>query len=151
VTSGREARIDRIVRLRDERLKQAVRALEEARTLERNAAQEFAAALTGREQAETARRDLISIPAEILDFIEAEEWLRSSAIVEELAAMRLQKLRAQLDRALSRVTEARVKVRQLEQLKKRLEEQRRKKQSRIDRVLEDEIGQRVAQNQRGQR
>jgi hypothetical protein len=151
VSSGREARIDRIVRLRDERLKQAVHALEEARALERNAAHEFAGARSGREQAETARRDLISIPAEILDFIEAEEWLRSSAIVEELAAMRLQKLRVQLDRALAKVTEARVKVRQLEQLKKRLEEQRRKKQSRIDRVLEDEIGQRVAQSQRGQR
>jgi hypothetical protein len=151
VSSDREARIDRIVRLRDDRLKQAVRALEEARALERKAGHEMAIALGAREQAETARRELISTRADILDFIEAEEWLRSRTLVEELAARRLQKVRAQLDRALSRVTEARIKVRQLEQLKLRLEEQRRKKQSRIDRALEDEIGQRVAQSQRGQR
>jgi hypothetical protein len=149
--TGREARIDRIVRLRDERLKQAVRVLEESRALERKVAGEMAVALAAREQAETARRDLILIRADILDFIEAEEWLRSRAIAEEVATRRLAKARAQLERALSKVTEARVKVRQLEQLKIRLEEAKRRKQSRIDRALEDEIGQRVAQSQRGQR
>jgi hypothetical protein len=151
MSTEREARIDRIIRLRDERLKQAVRALEEARALERKAGHEMSVALSAREQAETARRELISTRSDILDFIEAEEWLRSRTLVEELAARRLQKMRAQLDRALSRVAEARIKVRQLEQLKLRLEEQRRKKQNRIDRALEDEVGQRVAQSQRGQR
>jgi len=149
--SDREARIDRIVRLRDERLKQAVRVLEESRLVERRVQGEMLIALTAREQAETARRELPLIRADILDFIEAEEWLRSRTIAEELAAMRLQKARAILDRALAKVNEARMKVRQLEQLKKRLEEQRRKKQSRAERVLEDEIGQRLAQSQRGQR
>jgi hypothetical protein len=149
--SGREARIQRIVRLRDDRLKQAVRVLEEARLLERRVAGEFAVALGEREQAETARRDLISMRADILDFIEAEEWLRSRSIVEEIATRRLRQVRAQLDRALARVAEARIKVRQLEQLALRLEEQRRRKQSRIERAQEDEIGQRVAQSQRGQR
>jgi hypothetical protein len=151
LSSAREARIERIVRLRDERLKQAVRALEETRLLERKVGHEFAVALAAREQAETARRDLSGVRADILDFIEAEEWLSSRTIVEELAARRLQKVRIQLDRALARVSEARIKVRQLEQLELRLEEQRRKKQARADRVLEDEIGQRVAQSQRGQR
>jgi hypothetical protein len=151
MSTEREARIDRIIRLRDERLKQAVRALEEARALERKAGHEMSVALSAREQAETARRELSSTRSDILDFIEAEEWLRSRTLVEELAARRLQKMRAQLDRALSRVAEARIKVRQLEQLKLRLEEQRRKKQNRIDRALEDEVGQRVAQSQRGQR
>ena len=149
--NGREARIDRILRLRDERLKQAVRALEESRALERRTSVELAIASSAREQAETARRDLIRSRADILDFIEAEEWLRSRTIVEELCTRRLQKARAQLDRAVARVTEARVKVRQLEQLKLRLEEQNRKKQARQERALEDEIGQRVAQSQRGQR
>jgi hypothetical protein len=149
MSTEREARIDRIIRLRDERLKQAVRALEEARALERKAGHEMSVALSAREQAETARRELSSTRSDILDFIEAEEWLRSRTLVEELAARRLQKMRAQLDRALSRVAEARIKVRQLEQLKLRLEEQRRKKQNRIDRALEDEVGQRVAQSQRG--
>jgi hypothetical protein len=149
--NGREARIDRIVRLRDERLKQAVRGLEESRAVERKAGAEFALAAAGREQAETARRELIQVRADILDFIEAEEWLRSRTIVEELCTRRLQKARALLERAVAKVTEARVKVRQLEQLKFRLEEQKRKKQARAERVLEDEIGQRVAQSQRGQR
>lgn len=149
--SGREARIQRIVRLRDDRLKQAVRVMEEARLLERRVAGEFAIALSEREQAEAARRALISARADILDFIEAEEWLRSRSIVEEIATRRLRQARAQLDRALARVAEARVKVRQLEQLALRLEEQRRRKQSRIERAQEDEIGQRVAQSQRGQR
>jgi hypothetical protein len=149
--SGREARIDRIVRLRDERLKQAVRVLEETRAVERRLAGEMAIALSAREQAETARRELILTRADILDFIEAEEWLRSRTIAEELAARRLAKARVQLDRAVSKVTEARVKVRQLEQLKIRLEEAKRRKQNRIERALEDEIGQRVAQSQRGQR
>jgi hypothetical protein len=149
--SGREARIDRIVKLRDERLKQAVRVLEETRMLERKVLAEYTAAFASREQAETARRDLTLIRADILDFIEAEEWLRSRALVEELAGRRLRQARAQLDRALSKVTEARIKVRQLEQLKMRLEEARRRKQSRLERTLEDEIGQRVAQSQRGQR
>lgn len=149
--SGREARIDRIVKLRDERLKQAVRVLEETRMLERKVLAEYTTALAGREQAETARRDLSLVRADILDFIEAEEWLRTRSIVEELAARRLRQARAQLDRALSKVTEARIKVRQLEQLKMRLEEARRQKQNRIERTLEDEIGQRAAQSQRGQR
>ncbi len=149
--SGREARIDRIVKLRDERLKQAVRVLEETRMLERKVVAEYSAAFASREQAETARRDLSQARADILDFIEAEEWLRSRTVVEEIAARRLRQARAQLDRALSKVTEARIKVRQLEQLKIRLEEARRRKQSRVERTLEDEIGQRVAQSQRGQR
>jgi hypothetical protein len=149
--SNREARIDRILRLRDERLKQAVRALEESRLVERRMQSELSAAFMAREQAETARRDLILIQADILDFIEAEDWLRSRSIAEELATMRLQKARANLDRALTKVNEARMKVRQLEQLKLRLEEQRRKKQRRAERVQEDEIGQRVAQSQRGRR
>jgi hypothetical protein len=149
--SSREARIERIVRLRDERLKQAVRTLEESRAVERKAGSELALAMSAREQAETARRELIQARADILDFIEAEEWLRSRSIAEELATHRLQKARAQLDRAVAKVTEARVKVRQLEQLALRLEEQKRKKQARRERVLEDEIGQRVAQSQRGQR
>jgi hypothetical protein len=149
--SGREARIQRIVRLRDDRLKQAVRVLEEARLLERRVAGEHAVAFADREQAETARRELISMRADIRDFIEAEEWLRSCSIVEEIATRRLRQVRAQLDRALARVAEARIKVRQLEQLALRLEEQRRRKQSRVERAQEDEIGQRVAQSQRGQR
>jgi hypothetical protein len=149
--SGREARIDRIVRLRDDRLKQAVRVLEESRAVERKLAAEMATALAAREQAEDARRQLSVTHGDIVDFIEAEEWLRSRTIAEELAARRLVKARAQLERNIAKVTEARIKVRQLEQLKLRLAEAKKKKQARVERALEDEIGQRVAQGTRGQR
>jgi len=150
-STGREARIDRIVRLRDERLKQAVRVLEESRAQERKVSLEAAAAVSGREQAEAARRNLNATFGDILDFLEAEEWLRSREIGEELALRRLNKARRELERAVAKVSEARIKVRQLEQLKMRLEEAKRKKQARVERALEDEIGQRVAQSQRGQR
>lgn len=149
--NAREARIDRIVRLRDERLKQAVRALEESRALERKTSSDLALAIGAREEAEAARRQLSQTRADVLDFIESEEWLRSRSLLEDLAAQRLRKAQAQLDRAICRVAEARVKVRQLEQLQKRLAEQRRRKQARAERAQEDEIGQRVAQSQRGQR
>lgn len=149
--SGREARIDRLVRLRDERLKQAVRVLEEARAAERKASADLATALAERQHAEAARRELLSTGADVLDFMEADEWLRSRSILEEQAHRRLQRTQAGLQRAQAQVAEARTKVRQLEQLKVRLEEARRKKQNRVERALEDEIGQRVAQSHRGRR
>src|SRR5690606_30691189 len=116
-------------RLRDERLKQAVRALEESRALERKTSSDLALAIGAREEAEAARRQLSQTRADVLDFIESEEWLRSRSLLEDLAAQRLRKAQAQLDRAICRVAEARVKVRQLEQLQKRLAEQRRRKQA----------------------
>ncbi len=149
--SGREARIERVVKLREERLHQAVKALEELRVIERQAASELALALAAREQAERARRELCSAPADIRDYLEAEEWLRSCAIAEELATHRVRHLRVQLDRVLARVKEARTKVRQLEQLQERLKQARRARENRTERTLEDEIGQRVAQSQRGRR
>lgn len=147
--SGRKARIERIVRLRDERLKQAVRALEECRQLERRMHAEHGAARTARLTAEAARRDLSQTRASILAFIEAEEWLRSQMLSEELAARRHERARAALERAIGKVNEARMKVRQLEQLVLRLDEAERKKQRRTERTRDDEIGQRAAQLQRG--
>jgi hypothetical protein len=149
--STRESRIARVVRVRDERLKEAVAVLELARAAERKAEGELAAALTAREAAEAARRERSLVPGDVLEFILAEDWLRSQAILEELARHRAHKARAVLEKAQLKVKEAHVKVRQLEQLKNRLEQARRAKETRTERVLEDEIGQRVAQSQRGRR
>jgi len=149
--STRETRIARVVRLRDERLKQAVRVLEEARLWEARASSELGEALLSRQEAETARRDLNLVPTEVKDFILAEDWLRSRAIAEELAGHRARQARSTLEKAQLKVKEAHTKVRQLEQLQKRLALDRRAKETRIERTLEDEVGQRVAQSQRGRR
>lgn len=149
--STRETRIARVVRVRDERLKEAVAVLELARAAERKAASELDAALTARQAAEAARRERSLVPGDLLELILAEDWLRSQAILEELAHHRAHKARAVLEKAQLKVQEAHIKVRQLEQLKNRLAQARRAKEIRTERVLEDEIGQRVAQSQRGRR
>lgn len=149
--STRETRIARVVRVRDERLKEAVAVLELARVAEHKAENDLLSALAARQSAEAARRERSLVPGDILEFILAEDWLRSQAILAELATHRAHKARAVLEKAQLKVKEAHVKVRQLEQLKDRLEQARRAKESRTERVLEDEIGQRVAQSQRGRR
>lgn len=149
--SNREARIARVVRIRDERLKQAVFALEEARAAERRALSEFNAALQARQLAERGRRELGLIQPDILAFIEAEDWLRSCSIAEEIATQRLRQVHVGVERCQQRVKEAHIKVRQLEQLQLRLKELRRVKENRAERALEDEIGQRAAQSQRNRR
>jgi hypothetical protein len=149
--STRETRIARVVRVRDERLKEAVAALEQARAVERKAQSDLSAALAAREAAEAARRERSLVAGDILEFILAEDWLRSQAILEELARHRAHKARSLFEKAQLKVKEAHIKVRQLEQLKDRLEQARRAKETRTERVLEDEIGQRVAQSQRGRR
>ncbi len=146
--STREARIARVVHLRDQRLKLAVKALEEARALERRALAELSAAQSSRQGAELARRELARTGTDIRSFIEAEEWLRSRFIEEELCSLRVQRARMQVDRGQQRVKEAALKLRQLELLQERLRQARRAKESRAERSSEDEIGQRVAQRER---
>ena len=147
----REQRFERVLRVRDERLKQAVVALEQARAHESRARAELEEALASRRQAEEARRELSIRGADIIDFIEAEEWLRSCSITEELAIRRLRQAHAAFEKAQLRVKDARMKVRQLEQLKERWRVLEAAKEKRAQRVLEDEIGQRIAQAQRRQR
>jgi flagellar export protein FliJ len=149
--STREARIERLVQLRDQRLKLAVRALEEARLLERRAQTEFNAAQSSRLGAERERRDLSKTGADIRRFIEAEEWLRSRTIEEEMCALRLRQARGQLDKGQQRVKEAAIKLRQLELLRERLLKARRAKENRAERAAEDEIGQRAAQSDRARK
>jgi len=147
----REQRFERVLRVRDERLKQAVVALEQARANEHRARAELERTIESRRQAEQARRELSLHGADIIDFIEAEEWLGSCSIAEELAIRRLRQAHAGFERAQNRVKDARIKVRQLEQLKERARALEAAKEKRAQRVLEDEIGQRIVQAQRRSR
>ncbi|HEU4576681.1 MAG TPA: hypothetical protein VFS67_00405 [Polyangiaceae bacterium] len=149
--SPREARIERIALLRDQRLKLAVRALEEARALERRLQTEFHSAQSQRERAERERRELSVRGADIRSFLEAEEWLRSRTIEEELCAHRLRQARAQTDRGQQRVKKAALELRQLELLQERLKQARLARENRRERAIEDEIGQRVAQSERARK
>jgi flagellar biosynthesis chaperone FliJ len=146
--STREARIEKLVQLRDRRLKLAVRALEELRLLERRAHNELNVAQSSQKNAERERRELSHTGTDIRRFIEAEEWLRARTIEEEMCALRLRQARAQLDKGQQRVKDAAIKLRQLELLQERLKCTRLAKESRAERVLEDEIGQRVAHSER---
>ena len=146
--STREARIEKIVQLRDQRLKLTVRALEEVRLVERRATAELNVAQSSRQGAERERRELAHTGTDIRRFIEAEEWLRARTIEEEICALRLRQARAQLDKAQQRVKEASIKLRQLELLQERLRRTRLTEENRAERVLEDEIGQRAAQSER---
>lgn len=149
--STREARIERIAQLRDQRLKLAVRTLEDMRALERRMQTEFNSAQSQRERAERERRQLSVTGADILGFMEAEEWLRSCTIEEEMCALRLRQARAQTDKGQQRVKKAALELRQLELLQERLKQVRLAKENRRERAIEDEIGQRAAQSERARK
>jgi hypothetical protein len=146
--TSREARFDRVMRVRDERLKRAVVALELARANEQRARTELERAIAARKQAEEDRRALSVRGAEIIEFIEAEDWLHSCGVAEELGIRRLRQAHGAFEKAQLRVKDTRMEVRQLEQLKERARALEATKEKRAQRVLEDEIGQRIVQDQR---
>ena len=146
--STRETRIARVVELRDQRLKLAVLALEEARAVHSKAQHDFAASQSSRLDAERARRELSKTGTDIRSFIEAEEWLRSRALEEELCGLRLRQAKGSFDKSQQRVKDAAIKLRQLQQLQDRLRRDRRTKENRAERSVEDELGQRAAQSSR---
>lgn len=143
----REKRILRVIELRDQRLKLAVRALEEVRALERLAATEFVKAAQARQSAERERRDLSLGTLRIRALIDADEWLRARGEEEQRSELRLRQTRAQVEKARGRVKDAMLKLRQLERLRERLREAQRSIESRAERRREDEIAQRSARNE----
>jgi flagellar biosynthesis chaperone FliJ len=143
----REKRILRVLELRDQRLKLAVRALEEARALERLAASDFMQAAEAHQGAERARRELSLGTTRSRALIDADEWLRSRAEEEERTEHRLRQMRVQVERARGRVKDAMLKLRQLERLRDRLRAAQRLSENRTERTREDEIAQRSARNE----
>jgi len=149
--STRETRIARVVELRDQRLKLAVLALEEARAVHTKAQHDLSSAQTLRLDAERARRELSKTGTDIRSFIEAEEWLRARAVEEEMCGLRLRQAKGAFDKGQQRVKDAAIKLRQLQQLQERLRQARRTKETRAERSAEDEIGQRAAQSERSRK
>jgi flagellar biosynthesis chaperone FliJ len=143
----REKRILRVLELRDQRLKLAVRTLEETRLLEQRVASEFLQAAQARQTAERERRELGNGALRIRALIDADEWLRARAAEAERTELRLRQLRAQVEKARLRVKEAMLKLRQLERLRDRLRAAERQRESRVERTREDEIAQRCARNE----
>jgi hypothetical protein len=136
-----------VIELRDRRLKLAVRALEEVRALERVAGSEFVKAAQAHQSAERERRDLNLGATRSRALILADDWLRSRAAEEERSELRLRQMRAQVEKARTRVKDAMLKLRQLERLRERLREVQRLSENRAERTREDEIAQRSARNE----
>jgi hypothetical protein len=146
--SSRRARVERLIRLRDERLKEEVRKLKLAQARVEELAREHELARQLLMKAEERRRNLSQGPANVLAFIEAEEWLFTRGAVETESARRLKLVQAERQKAQARVKVARNKLRQLEKLAERIAERERELAARAARVLDDEIAGRIARNGR---
>jgi flagellar export protein FliJ len=142
--SARKQRIERIVRLRDEKLKQAVFSLETARAHEREADTALEAARKGFRQAEDSRRTMGDKGADVSTFIEIQNWLNSRSVEVELSERRQARARLVVEQCQREVADARNKLKQLEHLQLRLATQHRNELRRKERVSDDEIAQRVA-------
>jgi hypothetical protein len=142
--ASRKARIERLIHMRDERLKEEVRKLKLAQARLEEATREHELARQLLTKAEERRRNLSKAPGNVLSFIEAEEWLWTRLAVEAEAARRLKIAQAERQKAQVRVKVAQNKLRQLERLAERIAERDREVAARAARVLDDEIAGRIA-------
>jgi hypothetical protein len=144
--ASRRARVERLIHLRDERLKEEVRKLKLTQVRLEEATREHELARQLLTKAEERRRNLSLAPGNVISFIEAEEWLWARLSVEAEAARRLKLAQAERLKAQGRVKLAQSKLRQLERLAERIAERDREVAARAGRVLDDEIGGRIARN-----
>lgn len=149
--SSRKARVERLIHLRDERLKEEVRRLKLAQARVDELAREHELARQLLAKAEERRRNLSQAPASVLSFIEAEEWLFTRLSVEAESARRLKLGLAERQKAQARVKTARNKLRQLEKLAERIAERELELAARAARVFDDEIAGRIARSGRSRR
>jgi hypothetical protein len=146
--ASRKARVERLIRLRDERLKEEVAKLKQAQARLEEVAREHELARQLLVRAEEQRRNLSQVQANVLSFIEAEEWLWTRTQVESEAARRHKLAQLERQRAQNRVKVAKNKLRQLERLAERIVERERELATRKERMNEDEIAQRIARAER---
>jgi hypothetical protein len=147
--ASRKARVERLIRLRDERLKEEVRKLQLAQMRLDEATREHDLARQLLARAEERRRDLSKAPGNVLSFIEAEEWLWTRLSAEAEALRRLKLAQAERQKAQGRVKVAQNKLRQLERLAELIAEREREVAERAARVLDDEIAGRIARSRSG--
>jgi hypothetical protein len=142
--SPRARRIARILEHRQKELDEragvlaAVRAREAAAVAEAEATDALASA------ARDARRKLAETGSDVLSFLEAEEWLVSTARRAERAWAFVAAVRREVEKAQAVVVQARTKLKQAEQLAARVALAERKLDDRRERRRDDEAAARIA-------
>jgi hypothetical protein len=146
--ASRKMRVERLIRMRNERLKEEVVKLKQSQARLDEVAREHELARQLLAKAEERRRNLSRVQANVLSFMEAEEWLWTRTQVETEAARRHKLAQLERQRAQNRVKVAQNKLRQLERLAERILERERELAARHERASEDEIAQRIARVER---
>lgn len=146
--STRSQRIARIVLLRNNELKQTVVRLQDASCQHTQCRQAHAQAQSACEQAIVARRALTNQSVDVLTYLEAQEWILSLQAREALAAQHLHQAALELQKHQALTNRARTKVKQLEHLQEQLKSKERRAEVLAERVLDDEISQRIFRNNR---
>ena len=143
--SPRRRRIQKILEHRQKELDDRAVVLTAARAKEAVAVREAEASDEAARGAADAKRKLGEKGAGILDFIEAEEWLRTTARRAERAWVAVARIRTEVSAAQTQVVAARTKLKQAEQLAARVELTERRQTDRRERRRDDEAAARIAQ------
>jgi hypothetical protein len=141
----RRRRIERILDHRKKELDDVVAVLAAVKAREAAAVAEAEAADERLSEATEARRQLAEKGSGVTDFIEAEEWLYSSARRRERAWAAVVAVRREVGKVQLAVAEARTKLKQAEQLATRVELSEKKITDRRERRRDDEDAARIAQ------
>jgi len=143
--SPRQRRIEKILTHRKQELDNRVAALIEAKQREAAALAVANAARVEVRAAQAARRELSERGSNVQAFIEAEDWLSTTAIRAQRAWHVVMTLREEVSRVQATVLEARMKLRQAEHLSARVVASERKAEDRRERRRDDEDAARIAQ------
>jgi hypothetical protein len=143
--SARLRRIERIVAHRQKELDDEVGALAAVRAREASAVALADAAREAARGAEDARRKLAEHGCDVLTFIEAEEWLATTAQRAQRAWLVVLQIRREIDAAQAVVLEAKMKLKQAEQLSERVTRAERLVEDRRERRRDDEHAARITQ------
>ncbi len=141
----RRRRIERILDHRKKELDDASAVMAAVRAREAVAAAEADAADACTKEAAEARRKLAEKGSGVMEFIEAEEWLYSTARRAERSWAILSNIRGEVEKVQVVVAQARTKVKQAEQIAARVELVEKKLADRRERRRDDEAGARIAQ------
>jgi flagellar export protein FliJ len=143
--SPRQRRIQRILDHRQKELDERAGVLAAVRAKETAAVREADAADARAREAADARRKLALTGADVLSFLEAEEWLVSTARRAERAWALVVGVRREVEKAQAVVVQARTKLKQAEQLAARVALGERRLADRRERRRDDETAARIAQ------
>lgn len=149
--SSRKQRVERLLRLRQQKLDAQQRELARARLDERQAEKALAEAREAERQAARSRRAIARGATTVHALRDAGDWAASKSAQVEIAAHGLQRVRLGVRQRIEAVVKARRELEQLELLLSRVSQRERLQVTRAERSAEDEIAQRVAWPRRGGR